>query len=94
MAVTCIYTVPKNVKLPLSLKRRYGLNTLSVENGDATVLVLNPVRVRGDFVYHQVYTGNSKLYFPIIQCIMSFVWNLEQAAIISSHRIFWSVFIT
>jgi hypothetical protein len=50
-------------------------------------------KVRGDFVYQQVYTGNSILYFPFIQCIMSFVWNLEQAAIISLHSIFWSVFI-
>jgi len=51
-------------------------------------------KVRGDFVYQQVYTGNSILYFPLIQCIMSFVWNLEQAAIISLHSIVWSVFIT
>jgi hypothetical protein len=65
-----------------------------VENGDATVAILNPVRVRGDFVYQQVYTGNSKLYFPLIQCIMSVVWNLEKVTIISLHNILWSVFIT
>jgi len=65
-----------------------------VENGDATVPVLNSVRVRGDFMYEQVYTCNSKLYVPLIQCIMSFVWNLEHAVIIFLHRIFWSVFIT
>ena len=65
-----------------------------MENEDATVPVLNPVRVRGDFVYQQVYTGSSKLYFPLIRFIMSFVWILQQAAIISLHSIFWSVFIT
>lgn len=65
-----------------------------MENGDATVPVLNPIRVRGDFLYQQVYTCNTKLYLPLIQCIMSFVWNLELAAFISLRNIFWSVFIT
>ena len=76
---------PKKV-LPVCLIRRCGLKTSSVENGDATVPVLNPVRVRGDFVYQQVYAGNSKLYLPLIQCIISFIWNLEQTAIISTQH--------
>jgi hypothetical protein len=103
MKVTCL--IVKNgsnayrwssekVKLPVCLIRRYGLKNWSVENEDTTLPVPNPVRVRGDFVCQQVYTGISKLYLPLIQCIISFVWNLEQTEIISLHRIFWSVFIT
>lgn len=65
-----------------------------MENGDATVPVLNPIRVRGYFVYQQVYSCNSKMYVPPVQCIVSFVWNLEHVAFISLRNIFWSVFIT